>query len=261
VPAVNSQLIFERVILRRKRPAGNVNLAIQHAYRSPGDARRSGGDFALVRRHLDGAITFVVTDLWAKGPEAEHYILRLQNAFEVVSLAARSPARVLSLLNQCFVNELESRAVIEGSASAFAATCDTRGELRYASAGADGVLLFRGPDRHYHLESTGPLLGIADGPIYSEQGFTYEPGDLLVVCTDGVTEARKGGDGRAFLGTGGLAEIMRTLLRAHALPTCDELMRKVANWIGGDFHDDATALFASAVPAAVFSENRGTRQR
>lgn len=226
-----------------------MSVVLQHAYRSPRDARRAGGDFALARRYRDGAITFIVTDLWAKGAEAEHYASCMQHAFDIISLTVLSPARMLSLLNRFLVEELQSRAETEGSASALVVNCDACGKLRYAAAGTDAALLFRGSDWQRQLEATGPLLGIHACASYFEQGFTFRFGDVLVLCTDGITEARDGGDRRALLGIGGLAEIMSKLIGANGLPKCDDLMEHVAAWIGGDFDDDATAVFASPQPA------------
>jgi serine phosphatase RsbU (regulator of sigma subunit) len=222
-----------------------INVALQHAHRSPTDLQRAGGDFALAHRFLDGTTTFIVMDLWAKGAEADHYVALMQSSYDAISLAVRSPARVLSRLNRIFVDELRSRADTEGSASAFVITCDAAGQLRYAAAGTDAALLFRGPDHHRHLEPTGPLLGLWERAGYYEQGFTFRLGDLLVVCTDGITEAHARGHNRSQLGTRGLSEIMRKLIRAKVLPSCEDLMEYVGTWIGGDFHDDATAVIAN----------------
>lgn len=222
-----------------------MSVALQHGYRSPRDLQRAGGDFALVRRFLDGTTTFIVMDLWAKGSEADHYVSRMQSAFSAISLAVRSPAGVLSRLNRVLVEELQSRSATEGSASAFVVTCDAAGQLRYAAAGTDAALLFHGPDHHRHLEATGPLLGLWDRAGYFEQGFAFQLGDLLVVCTDGITEAHPRGHTRCLLGTRGLSEIMRTLIRTKVSPSCDDLLENVGTWMGGDFHDDATAVIAN----------------
>jgi serine phosphatase RsbU (regulator of sigma subunit) len=236
-------------MLFRNVPAGETaHVTIQHAYRSPQRAERAGGDFALARRRPDGTTTLMVADLWAKGAEAEHYASRMKRAFNIISVTVQSPARMLSLLNRVFVQELVSQRAPEGSASAVVVTWDGWGKLLYASAGTDATLLFRGSDYHRHLEPTGPLLGLIENAGYAEQGLTFRLGDLLVACTDGITEARD--ENRAFLGTGGLAAIMHKLIRANRLPACEDLMKHVAAWIGNDFHDDATAVFANCAPPA-----------
>jgi sigma-B regulation protein RsbU (phosphoserine phosphatase) len=235
-------------MLFRNVPAGETTqVAFQHAYRSPRRAERAGGDFALARHRPDGTTTLMVADLWAKGAEAEHYASRMKRAFNFISVTVQSPARMLSLLNRVFAQELQSQCEREGSASAVVVTWDGWGKLLYASAGTDATLLFRGSDYHRHLEPTGPLLGLIETAGYTEQGLTFRLGDLLVACTDGITEARD--ENHTFLGTGGLAAIMHKLMRTKRLPACDDLMEHVAAWIGSDFHDDATAVFANCAPA------------
>jgi hypothetical protein len=140
-------------------PAAGIRLTFSHAYRSPADPRRAGGDFVLSRTHGDGALTLMLADLWAKAAEARHYVHRLACAFDSVS-QTHSPARLLARINDPFVVELESLECVEGSASAFGLTCDVRGNLPYAAAGTDAAILFHGPHRHEHFEATGPLLGL-----------------------------------------------------------------------------------------------------
>jgi serine phosphatase RsbU (regulator of sigma subunit) len=237
--------IFRSLKRRTIRPV------LQHAYRSPNDAQRAGGDFVVARRHFDRTITFMVTDLWAKAGEANYYAYHLENTFRKLSLTVLSPARMLSHLDHEFSRHLRVRSDIEGTASAFVVTCDTNGKVRYAAAGTDTALLFRGSARHLHLESTGPLLGFDNTQRFSEKRFTFQPDDLLVVCTDGITEARSGWPERSQLGTRGLAGILQQLIRTKGRPTCDDLMERVGDWVDGEFQDDATAVFVTPASGAA----------
>jgi Stage II sporulation protein E (SpoIIE) len=237
--SVREESMFRSLKRRTIRPV------LQHAYRSPNDARRAGGDFVVARRHFDRTVTFMVIDLWAKAAEADYYADQMEHAFRKLSLTVLSPARMLSHLDREFSRHLRARSDIEGTASAFVVTCDTNGNVRYAAAGTDTALLFRGPVRHLHLESTGPLLGFDNTQGFSEKGFTLQADDLLVVCTDGITEARSGWPERSQLGTRGLAGILQQLISAKGKPTCDDLMERVGDWVGGEFQDDATAVFVT----------------
>jgi serine phosphatase RsbU (regulator of sigma subunit) len=235
--------------LSYSEPAARIRLTLSHAYRSPADPRRAGGDFALSRTHRDGTFTLMLADLWAKAAEAQHYAHRLACAFDSVSQTVHSPARLLARMNSRFVDELQSLGCVEGSASAFAFTCDLRGNLSYAAAGTDAAILFRGPHRHEHFEPTGPLLGLRYFADYYNRYVSFRRGDVLVACTDGITEARNRNAGGEQLGTYGLATIVRKLHRQDALPDCDDVMAHVARWIGDDFQDDATAVCIGALAA------------
>jgi serine phosphatase RsbU (regulator of sigma subunit) len=235
------------VSLRYLEPATRIRLAHSLAYRSPADPRRAGGDFVLSRTHRDGTLTLLLADLWAKAAEAQHYVHRLSCAFDSLSRTVQSPARLLARMNSRFVDELRSRNCLEGSASAFAFTCDVRGTLSYAAAGTDAAMLFRGAHSHEHFEPTGPLLGLRDFANYHNRYVSFQRGDVLVACTDGITEARNRIGGGTLLGTYGLATIVRKLRCENAMPDCDDMMAHVARWSGDDFQDDATAVCIGAL--------------
>lgn len=72
--------------------------------------------------------------------------------------------------------------------------------LHYANAGHPYPYLYRRADGSMRrLEALDPILGALDVSAsgYAEQSLDWEPGDVLVVYTDGVTEARDG-EGRMF---------------------------------------------------------------
>jgi sigma-B regulation protein RsbU (phosphoserine phosphatase) len=237
--------VSDDVTMPYQRTNADGPLILQYAYRAPSEPQKTGGDFVLARRYRDGSISVLVTDLWAKAAEAAHYACRIQEAFERLSRTPVPPGELLHRLDAAFSAELRVQAASEGTATAFAIACDARGELLYASAGTDCGLLFRGIEPRLHLESTGPLLGLDASARYAEKSVRLEPGDLLVVCTDGVTEARGPHTGRVQLGTRGLSEMMQSLLVGKQAPTCDDLLQRVDAWTGGTLHDDATAVFLS----------------
>ena len=63
------------------------------------------------------------------------------------------------------------------------------GSLQSCNAGQEPPLLI-GASGVRWLEMGGPVLGLLDGVEYEFETVRMEPGDVLVVCSDGVTEAR-----------------------------------------------------------------------
>jgi sigma-B regulation protein RsbU (phosphoserine phosphatase) len=62
--------------------------------------------------------------------------------------------------------------------------------LTYARAGHNPPRLVRGRDRVLSLDETGALpLGVLEGQVYEQSTVTLEPGDMLLLYTDGITEA------------------------------------------------------------------------
>ncbi len=78
----------------------------------------------------------------------------------------------------------------EKYATGFLALLDTTtGTVRYANAGHNPALLIRADGSTVWLESTGTPLGIIEDGRYEAREVTLEPGDVLILYTDGITEA------------------------------------------------------------------------
>ena len=149
-----------------------------------------------------------------------------------------SPADVLTR-----VNRMLSGARLEAMyVTIFLAWLDLRsGRLRYANAGhpAPFRIARQGPARPLGT-ATGPILGILDGVTYGEAEEQLDPGDALLLYTDGVTEAES--PAGSFLG----ARRLGALLTRHAAAPVSTLCRLVEETVdrhqGGRRHDDATLL-------------------
>jgi phosphoserine phosphatase RsbU/P len=99
-------------------------------------------------------------------------------------------------------------------ASLFIAETDEReSKLRYASAGHEPGLLFSGTGRHRHLDPTGPILGLRamlPESTFGERVVPVGNSELLVILTDGVTEARhRDGQGLSLFGSTGVVRAVR----------------------------------------------------
>jgi sigma-B regulation protein RsbU (phosphoserine phosphatase) len=71
----------------------------------------------------------------------------------------------------------------------FCALNAATGDMRFANAGHNPPILMRASGEAQMLEGGGPVLGILAVAPYSEQREHLEPGDMLVIYSDGVTEA------------------------------------------------------------------------
>ena len=130
-------------------------------------------------------------------------------------------------------------------ATLFVAALDpATGALAYVNAGHEPALLVGVGGRvRAQLPPTGPAAGLLPGVPFGAASARVEPGEALVVYTDGVTEARAA-DG-SFYGDARLAELVEEE-RAHARgaqPLLDRLLDAVrAHAAGAEQSDDITAL-------------------
>ena len=198
-------------------------------------AREVGGDFFDVFRiqRRQGRLAVCIADVTGKGIAAALLMAFARPLLHAAIDHALAPGDALERTNRILVEERRSALFI----TALCATIDMRaGMLRLANAGHEPPLLLRsGDDEPAWLEASGPLLGAYRRLDLTECTIALEPGDLVLLYTDGVTDAQAA-DGERF-GEARLVEAVRSA------PS-----RAAADVVGAVC--DAYHLFQGEMPAA-----------
>jgi sigma-B regulation protein RsbU (phosphoserine phosphatase) len=158
------------------------------------------------------------------------------------------------------VREL-NHAIWQTSAANFYATLfyayldPARWQLQYVSAGHESALLIRRRTGRIHrLDSTGTVLGLSDRTVYGHRTLPLEPGDLLIACTDGITDARNA-EGHEF-SEKGILEVVERHSGARACDLGADMLQAVDRYAGPcEPADDRTAVvvrFKGAAEDTVF---------
>ncbi|HEX8131472.1 MAG TPA: SpoIIE family protein phosphatase [Pyrinomonadaceae bacterium] len=112
--------------------------------------------------------------------------------------------------------------------------------LRYTNAGHNDALLIRAGGSIEHLTEGGTVLGAFEWARYTEASTTLERGDVLVIYSDGISEADNP------RGAEYTEHRLAHLVRKNRDQTADELRRliftEVDNWTGGQERDDDQTL-------------------
>ena len=116
------------------------------------------------------------------------------------------------------------------------------GDLRYVNGGHNPPLLVPADGRPFQrLQPTGPMVGLLPGAMFTEGRATMQPGDTLVIFTDGVVEAEN--TAGEELGDEALVAVVRSLPEAGADDLFEALLCKTfAHMEGGGFKDDVTLV-------------------
>ncbi len=149
-------------------------------------AREVGGDFYDVFPVRDGRYALVIADVSGKGVPASLFMALSRTAVRIVSRWERSARRVLEGSNTIFIEDAGSVSFV----TAFYALLDGKEcRLAYVNAGHNPPLVLHRDGSIEELGPTGPVIGLVDDPGYGETETGLVQGDILVMYTDGVTEA------------------------------------------------------------------------
>ena len=175
---------MQQAILPRHWPSHD-DFSLWGAMRS---AKEVGGDF-YDHFQLDGGKTgIVVADVSGKGVPAALFGMVSKTLLRATATQdAIEPGAVIASVNDVLCQDNESCMFV----TVFYAVLDPgRGQLSYVNAGHPPPLLVHADGRTEFLPLTdGIALGVADGLLFEQQSIQLEPGDYVIIYTDGVTEA------------------------------------------------------------------------
>jgi len=214
-------------------------------------ARVVSGDLVDAFMLPDGALAFAIGDVSGKGVPAGMLRAFTRPILRHVAPLSGSPGETLARVNRILYDvRLDAMFV-----TLFFGWLDLAdGRLRYASAGHPSPFRLRsGGAVDLVCPATGPILGILDARSFATESFDLDPGETLVLHTDGVVEAQRP-RGRA-LGEAPIADLLRRRGRSSPASICRAILRAVETHQGGRRHDDATLL------AVRFKGGRGHRAR
>jgi serine phosphatase RsbU (regulator of sigma subunit) len=198
-------------------------------------ARGVGGDFYDLRR-AGQRIALCVADVSGKGPRAALISAALRGMLDEDAGRPADPVRFLRHLNARMYRALPDDMFV----TMFYGLLDPEtGVLTYASAGHDPPLVL-GPASPRELAPTAPALGVTPELTGDATRVTLEPGEALLLYTDGLTTAHHPVDGRWSL-----ERLIDDLQTASTLPA-PEFIAALFHRIGADGpvppEDDVTLI-------------------
>jgi serine phosphatase RsbU (regulator of sigma subunit) len=147
--------------------------------------RTVGGDFFDYIDIGDRGLGFGLGDVAGKGPPAALLAAAVQSNFAAHAPVSANPAEAMARVNKALLR----RAIEARFATMFYGAVTPDGQLSYCNAGQEPPLVVRADGMSW-LEEGGPVLGLLSIATYAFETIPLQKGDLIVVCSDGVTEAR-----------------------------------------------------------------------
>lgn len=214
-------------------------------------ARTLSGDYFDFLTVDDDHLGIAIADVSGKGVPASLIMAMCRSALRSQSRGELSPAALLRGVNRQLYPDMKQDMFIS---MAYAVLNRHTGEAVLARAGHDAPLLYRDSSGEVEiLCPKGMAVGIDSGGVFdrvcADHSFILDPGDMLLLYTDGLTEALNAG-GEEF-GVKRLREELRRTAPSGASETLQHLARSVRFFAGEQpQHDDITLIALRKKPVS-----------
>jgi len=201
------------------------------------------GDYFDFFRFRDDSHGFAIADVMGKGLPASMLMASLQASLRILGPENDSPAGVAQRLNALFCHNIHLIKFITLFLGSYNPA--TRA-LKYCNAGHNPPLLFRREKQTAQwLQPTGAAIGLAESFTFGVETVALSPGDVLVLYTDGVTEAMNAA--REEFGENRLADFTRRKADLHPKDFIKALRLVLREFADGQAHHDDVTILAGKV--------------
>lgn len=208
-------------------------------YEPSGGQLEVGGDFYDVLPRDDGSAMFVLGDVCGKGAEAAALTGRVRQTLAALNLVEQDGTTLLRLLNALLISGGSGRfaTLVLGSVLAVDGGLD----VTLASGGHPAPLVVRrgGVDE---ITLPGTLVGISPQARFAETTIRLAEGDVCLLYTDGITEARNRDRPSDLFGDERLRELLEGCRGLSGRETVGRIRMAVRDWLGSSAHDDIAVL-------------------
>ena len=151
-----------------------------------------GGDYYDTLRTNNHEVALIIADVSGKGTTAAFHMSQMKGIFHSLAQDCIEPDAFMIKANQALVYCLERGSFI--SATFFVVNSQTK-KIKYSRAGHCPVLYYHASeDSLEYFKDKGIALGMVRNKSYANfiqpNEFTYKSGDIMVLYTDGITEAK-----------------------------------------------------------------------
>jgi len=207
-----------------------------------------GGDYFDFFHFNNASHGLAIADVMGKGLPASMLMASLQSSLRILVPENDSPAAVVQRLNKLFCHNIHLIRFI----TLFLGQYNPQSRvMKYCNAGHNPPLVIRQKNgkaiTSHWLKPTGAAIGLAESFNFSTGAIEFAPGDIVVLYTDGVTEAMNS-KGEQF-GENRLEEIVRNNVRLSSDGLIKEIRRQVNDFTGNkSYSDDLTLIVGKIAP-------------
>ncbi|MGE0394108.1 MAG: SpoIIE family protein phosphatase [Vicinamibacterales bacterium] len=245
---MHEELLVAQRIQTSLLPRGDVSVAGLDVAGVCEPARQVGGDYYDVLPLEHGRVGILVADVAGKGASAALYMAELKGLMLALSARYTSPRELLIEADRALAKHLDGRSFVTMT---YGIVDPAAGTFTYARAGHCPLLFLPGPgsaDRTPRLLAPeGMVLGLdlSDSGMFArlleEDVLALAPGDVVLLFTDGVTEAMN--SRQEYFGEARLVAALEAMRDQPLAALKGGLLRRLRAFVGeAEQHDDMTLV-------------------
>lgn len=220
-------------------------IELRHVYHAADPVGEVGGDFIDAFEIAHGQICILAGDVSGKGLEAATITALVKHTLKAYLFEGGSPSTIVKKTSDVVYRESKPLTFVTLFFGIF--EIET-GRLSYCGAGHPPAILKTGEGEQILLQTNSPAIGAFPKAEFHESEIEIRPADILVLYTDGVTEARHGGE---MFGQDRLIEAVSESSSLEIVP--QDILDKVISFTGQSLSDDIAIL-------AISPKRRATQQ-
>ncbi|MFZ9585942.1 MAG: PP2C family protein-serine/threonine phosphatase, partial [Pseudohongiellaceae bacterium] len=201
-------------------------------------ANEVGGDFFDYFLVSPGTLVFVIADVSGKGLSAALVMAVTRTMVRDLAQSGRRPGEILRETNERLRESRRSGAFVTLFLGIYHSAS---GQVTYANGGHLPPYLISSTGEVATVgEATGTIVGMLEQQDYQDAEFTLQPGDTLLLHTDGYPEARS--PAGEFYGTSRIKHFLQRHARGSVRELCDAITAEIAAFQHDSLSDDLTLL-------------------
>ena len=194
-------------------------------------------DFFFIDKNV---LTLVMADVSGKGVPAAMFMAVSRTLIRNFSVSSRSPSETMNKLNAALAQDNADNMFVTLFYSHY--NIET-GALTYVNGGHNPPYILRSDGSVEALKLSGPLVAVFGEATYKEKTVFMNKDDLIVMFTDGVTEAHKSGEAKPNLfGEERLLELLHRIREYPVDDLCHGIVAEALRFSDGARQDDITIL-------------------
>lgn len=227
------------------------------AYRPAHEGLQLSGDFYQVSSNpADGGADFVFGDVCGNGAEAAVTAGRVRRSLRSLAAVEHQPISALRRLNEILLQDGTTpfATLVLGSARPVE---DGGLDISVAGGGHLPPLLLRTDGTVEQVDIGGTLVGAVPEAGFEQAAVQLAADELMLLYSDGITEARGGPAERDMYGEQRLIHDLATCAGMPAGAVAERIDLLLGRWLAGRPHDDLALLVVQALPPSADRTGRG----